>query len=70
MKKFDKLLIPLSIILAAIIISFGLSNINYAENKCFKENFKARYEIEIKEFSSSKSSANSSASIIARQNCK
>ena len=70
MKKFDKLLIPLSIILAAIIISFGLSNINYAENKCFKENFKVRYEIEIKKFSVSKSTANSNAGIIARQNCK
>ena len=37
MKKFDSLLVPVSIILAAIIISVSLSNINYAENKCFKE---------------------------------
>ena len=50
MKKFDNLLIPFSIILGAIIISVGLSNINYAENKCFKEVYKNVYEKEIKSY--------------------
>ena len=68
MKKFENLFIPFSIILGAIIISVGLSNINYAENKCFKEVYKTVYEKEIKRFS--KRTAKNNASIMARQNCK
>ena len=68
MKKFENLLIPFSIILGAIIISVGLSNINYAENKCFKEVYKTVYEKEIKSYS--KRTANNNAGIMARRSCK
>ena len=68
MKKFENLFIPFSIILGAIIISVGLSNINYAENKCFKEVYKTVYEKEIKSYS--KRTANNNAGMVARQSCK
>ena len=68
MKKFENLLIPLSIILGAIIISVGLININYAENKCFKEVYKTVYKKEIKSYS--KRTANNNAGIVARRSCK
>ena len=68
MKKFENLLIPFSIILGAIIITVGLSNINYAENKCFKEVYKTVYEKEIKSYS--KRTANNNAGIMTRRSCK
>tara|TARA_B100001057_G_scaffold259361_1_gene259549 strand:+ start:156 stop:362 length:207 start_codon:yes stop_codon:yes gene_type:complete len=68
MKKLDSIYVPVSIILAAIIISVSLSNINYAENKCFKEVYKLVYEKEIKSYS--KRTANNNAAIMARRSCK
>ena len=69
MVKLDNLLLSASIIIAAVLITYGLIHINYSETKCFNKVYKVVYEKEFKRYGN-KTTAENNAALMARQSCK